>query len=105
MGEPNGDKRFIALNGCKKVNEIHYDLGDHHEGPYDYVKRDPFYYYMHGDAYVHPYEEDPCANQPKGYFVWDDPLEQRASFNQSWLVGLFFFTIFFSYAMFAGHTK
>jgi len=103
--ESNGEKRFDALNGYSDVNKIHYDLGDSHEGPYDYVQRDPFYYYLHGDAFVHPYEEDPTCNQPKGYITFDDPLDQRESWGTAWSAMLLLGMAFMGYAMFAGSGK
>lgn len=81
----------------------HHD--DHHEGPYSYVKRDPFYFWTHNDAWVHPFHEDPYCNQPKGYMFYDDPLDERTLQQQAAYPAMILLAVFIGYGLFAGKMK
>ena len=84
----DSDPLFKGLVGLSNANAAHHDDhhsehdDHHHEGPYDYTERDPFYYWAHNDAWVHPYKEDPYCNAPKGYITYDDPLDERTVQSQ-----------------------
>lgn len=62
-------------------------------------------YFLNDQANFHPEEHDPLSNEPHGYFLGDDPMDNRYNMGSTALVSIILIGLVFGFSYYVGGHK